>query len=293
MVISDPSFTTNFIASDSLILPGDSLELTISFSPDTIGIFTGELAIVTNGGNEQISLSGKGIPPIAIELDPLYEPIYISPWGGDFGYYLRLRNNTEDIQNFDLWIDILLPDSTVYGPVLLREDVNLEAFSSISRLMIQEIPGGAPVGNYVEMGHIGDYVTQIILDESEILFTKVDYDCGSSGSPVYNWELSGWEQPKSLSGKQLSIPTEFTLYGAYPNPFNPTTTLRFDLPLAERVNLSVYDISGRLVATLIDGFRNAGSHEVTFDGSALVSGIYVYRLTAGEFTQSGKMVLMK
>ena len=87
--------------------------------------------------------------------------------------------------------------------------------------------------------------------------------------------------------------TEFTLLDAYPNPFNPTTMLSFALPQAERVNLKVYSPTGALVATLVDGWRDAGSHEVTFDASGLTSGVYVYRLNAGEFNASGKMILMK
>jgi hypothetical protein len=85
----------------------------------------------------------------------------------------------------------------------------------------------------------------------------------------------------------------FSLRDPYPNPFNPITTLRFSLPEAARVNLSVYDISGCPVAELVNGWRQAGSHEVTFDGSELASGIYIYHLEAGEYSASGKMVLMK
>jgi len=83
------------------------------------------------------------------------------------------------------------------------------------------------------------------------------------------------------------------LYGAFPNPFNPLTTLSFALPEAAKVSLSVYDISGSLVATLANGWRSAGMHEVTFDGSKLASGVYFYRLQAGEFVSGGKMVLLK
>ncbi|MBU1881993.1 T9SS type A sorting domain-containing protein, partial [bacterium] len=89
-----------------------------------------------------------------------------------------------------------------------------------------------------------------------------------------------------------AVPSQLSI-NAHPNPFNPTTAISIQLSAGSEVNLSVYDISGRKVATLIDGFRNAGSHEVTFDGSQLASGIYLYRLTAGEFSAVGKMVLMK
>lgn len=83
-----------------------------------------------------------------------------------------------------------------------------------------------------------------------------------------------------------------------PNPFNPTTMIRFTLPARERVVLSVYDTSGRLIRTLVDETRNRGTHEVTWDGrdgagSTVGSGVYFYRLTAGNYSASRRMVLLK
>jgi len=87
-------------------------------------------------------------------------------------------------------------------------------------------------------------------------------------------------------------PAEFAV-SISPNPFNPRTTFSFDLPEAGLVNLAIYDISGRLLATLVSGYRDAGSHSVDFDGTNLVSGIYIYRLNASSFDATGKIVLMK
>jgi len=78
-----------------------------------------------------------------------------------------------------------------------------------------------------------------------------------------------------------------------PNPFNPTTVLSYQLQDASQVNLTVYETAGRLVAELVNGHREVGVHEVTFNGSGLSSGIYIYRLTADNQTVTGKMVLMK
>ncbi len=86
---------------------------------------------------------------------------------------------------------------------------------------------------------------------------------------------------------------EFVLNGAYPNPFNPSTTLSYMLDSSSLVKLTVYDITGREVVALVDGFRDAGVHEVTFDASGLASGVYIYRLTANGNTATAKMVLMK
>ena len=88
-------------------------------------------------------------------------------------------------------------------------------------------------------------------------------------------------------------PSEFRLYPAFPDPFNAATVLSFQLPVARHVGFEIYDVSGRRVARLMDGWRQAGRHEVTFDGTGLASGVYIYWLEAGEFEASGKMVLLK
>ncbi|MBU0520258.1 right-handed parallel beta-helix repeat-containing protein [bacterium] len=92
------------------------------------------------------------------------------------------------------------------------------------------------------------------------------------------------------NGQVVKVTTQLS---TYPNPFNPTTVLSYQLSGSCRINLSVDDISGRVVATLVDGWREAGSHQVTFDGSDLASGIYFCRLEAGEVVQTLKMVLVK
>ena len=89
------------------------------------------------------------------------------------------------------------------------------------------------------------------------------------------------------------IPNQFALYQNYPNPFNPTTNIKFDLPEASWVTLKVYNIIGQEVASLINGEVNAGYHSVSFDGSKLPSGTYIYRLQTGNFIQTKKMVLLK
>ena len=88
------------------------------------------------------------------------------------------------------------------------------------------------------------------------------------------------------------LPQELAL-SAYPNPFNPTTMLAFDLPKATRASLNVYDLTGRQVQTLLDEQMSAGHHEVTFDGSALPSGIYFVRLNVSGLVQTRKLVLLK
>jgi len=83
------------------------------------------------------------------------------------------------------------------------------------------------------------------------------------------------------------------LYQNYPNPFNPTTVIRYALPRGADVMLEVYDTTGRLVRTLQRGEQDAGEHEVVFDATGLASGAYFYKLRAGDFTETKKLLLVR
>ena len=97
----------------------------------------------------------------------------------------------------------------------------------------------------------------------------------------------------NISDNQNNNPKDFYLHQNYPNPFNPTTNIMFDIPNASFVKLSVYDILGREVATIVNEKLNAGSYEVDWDGSGYPSGIYFYRLETGDFVDVKKMLLVK
>ncbi len=90
-----------------------------------------------------------------------------------------------------------------------------------------------------------------------------------------------------------SVPAAFALEQNYPNPFNPSTSIRFRVPEEGWVTLAVYDLLGREIATVVDGQKAPGSYAVEFDASGLASGLYVYRLTAGSYTQTRKMMLVR
>ncbi len=92
---------------------------------------------------------------------------------------------------------------------------------------------------------------------------------------------------------QNITPAEYKLTQNYPNPFNPNTNFSFSIPRNEIVSLKIFDMLGNLVDTYYDGVLNAGTYSVVFEGANLSSGVYFYTLTAGNFTETKRMVLMK
>ena len=106
-------------------------------------------------------------------------------------------------------------------------------------------------------------------------------------------ELVGAEALTSVTEYQPSIASQIVLYQNYPNPFNPSTVLRYQLPVASRVRLVVYDMLGKEVAVLVNEKKEPGSYQVQFDGRGLSSGLYFYRMEAGDFASAKRMLLLK
>ncbi len=121
-------------------------------------------------------------------------------------------------------------------------------------------------------------------DPYDSAWTHVDWD---GESPFFRGPSVGVKDKDGL------LPSEFSLEQNYPNPFNPTTNINFSLAKYGKVSLTVYDVLGREVATLIDRQMNRGYHQVTFDGSELASGMYFIKLTSGDNAHVRKMILMK
>jgi len=101
-----------------------------------------------------------------------------------------------------------------------------------------------------------------------------------------------------ITSEKSSIPTKYTLCDNYPNPFNPETTIQYDLPEIVHVRLEIYDLLGQRIATLVDSRKLAGKYTQIWDskdqrGNVVASGIYFYKLTAGDFVRVKKMVLMR
>lgn len=118
---------------------------------------------------------------------------------------------------------------------------------------------------------------------------RLRWNEGTEMKAVGNIEIS----PITTGLVEAELPTEFMLEQNFPNPFNPSTTVRFALPQASDVHLTVFNALGQTVAVLVNQPMNAGNHTVQFDASKLSSGMYFYRINAGNYTKTMKMMLVK
>ncbi len=114
---------------------------------------------------------------------------------------------------------------------------------------------------------------------------------GAGGVPIGAYGVGC--TPTSIVDDPSGLPQAFELQQNFPNPFNPATTIGFSVPIRTHVSIAVYNILGERVAVLFDQTAPAGSYEVTWDGTAAASGVYFYRLTAGDIVDTRKMLLLK
>jgi len=134
-----------------------------------------------------------------------------------------------------------------------------------------------------------------------IQITHTDYDTLETALEVIGDVLQDFyldDRENALWIKNNNTPEQFYLYANYPNPFNPITTLRFDLPEDGQVNITIYDMMGRQVKTLINDQQKAGDRYTQWNatnnaGQPVSAGLYLYTIQAGEFRQTKKMVLLK
>jgi hypothetical protein len=217
--------------------------------------------------------------------------------GEDETYFTSLQTTFEDIANNEA--DTLI--KKVYNQNAIKCDVSKEEYvTAINKFdeIIQQNPNSEEAV-YAEIDII---TTALNIDTTNPGLGKLGGKYLVKGTSDYLTKLNDILQSKfgvnSEEGKQI-IPTEYSLYQNYPNPFNPTTTIKFDIPdvgtgLAQsNVTLKVYDILGKEIATLVNEDKSAGVYEISFDASTLASGVYIYKLQAGDFVNSKKMILLK
>ncbi|HET6273632.1 MAG TPA: YHYH protein [Bacteroidota bacterium] len=236
---------------------------------------------------------------------PIYGPYGYSNPNGTGGIAriassYRLRNITQRHT---------LPDSTVLPPSQYGPDVSPTYPLGLYAEDYEYVNGLGPLDRY--NGRTG--VTPEYPGATYAYFVNINAD-GSSAypyviGPQYNGivvmenittgghvavteSVTVYNPPTSVDEKN-ALPHDFALQQNYPNPFNPTTIIKYQLPKSSYVTLKVFDLLGREISVLVDGLKEAGLHEVSLDASQLASGAYFYRLQAGSFIETRKLVLLR
>ncbi|MBU0519824.1 S8 family peptidase [bacterium] len=236
------------------------------------------------------AIPGGGTPPdMDITLTPTGSTSLPSS-GGTLYYDVVINNNEPTTTYFTAWLEWTYPNGTSSGALVLR-NLNMPSGGQISRSLQMTVAGSEPGGSYTFWGRCGSSYGGDVYAEDSFGFTKgTDGGAGSGTAWVEETKVYGWDDDEFLS---LNVPDQFELGQNYPNPFNPTTTIPFAISQSGNVSLRVYDLQGRLAATILSGELSAGHYEVNFDASELSSGVYIYRLDAPGYSQSMKLALVK
>ena len=140
---------------------------------------------------------------------------------------------------------------------------------------------------------IGEYNTSGIETKIVIVLEGGSELFSTTGTYAIEDMIVGTTMGELLDVTITVIPDEYTLGRAYPNPFNPVTTLSFILPAESEVAISIYNIQGRELVSLVDGNMDAGYHSVVWDANSYASGVYFVNMAAGEFVNTQKLMLIK
>ena len=222
---------------------------------------------------------------MTMELQPDDPPVVV-PRGGSFGFTGTVTNNTDEIQYVDIWTMAYVPGIGMYGPLKQFVNLRFDPHQSRQAHFYQRVNNSAPISDeYFYCGYVGDYTS--VTDSSCFPFEVIAGALTKAGEQ--GWVLTG----SFLEGDLTDLPSEFALLSNYPNPFNAQTVIEYQLPETSNVKLEVYNLLGSKVATLADGEQQAGYKSVTWDASDVSSGIYFYKLNAGEYTETMRMILVK
>ena len=254
----EPPFSDNFTP-DLVYALDDTMWINITFAPEGEGTFSDELVISSDAGEMTINVSGEGLSPISLSAELLaFGEVAVDSSARDSVWILNIGVQALSIDNATLQVGS--PFSVDFQPT----SINPGDSASIAVIF-------APAQ------------TGVFIDTMEISASGGEVKVGLSGEGIELW----------AQDFRKDLPSDFALHPNYPNPFNPSTIIDFDLARTVQVSLDVYDVNGAKVAALCSGELGQGRHSFTFSGEYLPSGLYFCRLQAGDFTAVRKLILVK
>lgn len=195
-------------------------------------------------------------------------------------------NFTGVLSNTNRWSSIKT-QLQLYGVTITLNELKL-----IASFHNGDVPGSQSNGDIYNSS-----TQQIALFQPDIFHLEVAFKPKSGilpTDPIFeNISVSIGSHSTTVAEINLNLPESFILKQNYPNPFNPSTVISYQLPVFSNVKLSVYDMLGRKIVVLIDGKQEAGIHQTQWNAAALPSGVYFYRLQAGLFTETKKLLFLK
>ncbi len=196
--------------------------------------------------------------------------------GSNWNHYYEIIT-----QNADGWGTINLPGGVSYSNVV-RVRYYVAGLDSLST-------GG--------LGFISEYRYEWFRSGYKFpvfqIITQLEYIMGVGVSGYKEVRYTTTNVPIGIRNISEAVPSKYLLSQNYPNPFNPTTNIRYQITKSDFVSLKVFDIMGREISTLVNEKQNVGTYEATFDASNLSSGEYFYRLSAGDFSDTKKLMVIK
>jgi len=235
--------------------------------------------------------SSSTVPKSITDGSTIQDTIHINQTGNVIAINIKLnilhQNNSEvnvDLEKYKEKANLITSEQCS-GSNFINTN-----FSDTSLLKITQ--GSAPYTGYFKPTTPLSTFVNTEMQGDWILSISDDY-AGNTGTLI-GWSVSiVYENTVSINNQTGIIPTEYKLYQNYPNPFNPTTRIKYEILKSENVKVEIYDLLGHRIETLADKKLRPGVYEVQFDGSKLSSGVYFYKLTTDDFTETKRMLYIK
>ncbi|MCB2213366.1 T9SS type A sorting domain-containing protein [bacterium] len=213
--------------------------------------------------------------------------------GGTLTYNVDFQYNLPNpVNSVEYWTKVTTPGGQTLGPIMLQS-FNATPGMQVNTTIAHQVPGTLGAGTYIYRAYLGNYPNPQLMDTFE--FTK-DGNALADVIDLGEWTTTGgFDNLSQLASEfETVLPIEYAIENAYPNPFNPTTTINVALPEAAELNVTVYNVIGQQVAQLANGRMDAGRHTLTFDASNLSSGLYFVRATVpGHLNDVQKVMLVR